>query len=48
MDNPGSDPSRVPVHDWQKAELDARKERLISAPTSILGWDEVKAQIRAR
>lgn len=47
-DDLGANPSSVPVHEWQKAELDARKERLTSAPTSTLGWDEVKAQIRNR
>ena len=47
-DDLGTDPSAVPIHDWQKAELDARKQRLAAAPASTLGWDEVKAQVRSR
>jgi putative addiction module component (TIGR02574 family) len=47
-DDLGTDPAAVPIHDWQKAELDARKQRLAAAPTSTLGWDEVKAQVRSR
>mgnify|MGYP000114886191 FL=1 len=47
-DDLGADPDTIPVHEWQKAELDARKQRLAAAPTSTLGWDEVKAQVRSR
>ena len=47
-DDLGTDPAAVPVHDWQKAELDARKQRLAATPTSTLGWDEVKSQVRNR
>tara|TARA_Y100000813_G_scaffold145231_1_gene106035 strand:- start:89 stop:310 length:222 start_codon:yes stop_codon:yes gene_type:complete len=47
-DDLGTDPDAVPIHDWQKAELDARKQRLAAAPTSTLGWDEVKTQVRNR
>ena len=45
-DDLGTDPAAVPIHDWQKAELDARKQRLGAALTFTLGWDEVKTQIR--
>lgn len=47
-DDLGTNPDSIPVHQWQKDELDARKHRLASAPTSVLGWDEVKAHIRSR
>ena len=47
-DDLGTDPDAVPIHDWQKAELDARKQRLGAALTFTLGWDEVKTQIRNR
>ena len=47
-DDLGADPDTIPVHEWQKAELDARKQRLSAAPTSTLGWDDVKAQVRSR
>ena len=47
-DDLGTDPAAVPIHDWQKAELDARKQRLGAALTFTLGWDEVKTQIRNR
>lgn len=47
-DDLGGEPAAVPVHDWQKAELDARKKRLAASPSSTLSWDEVKGQVRSR
>lgn len=47
-DDLGACPEAVPVHDWQKAELDARKQRLLDAGSSALSWAEVKAQVRQR
>ncbi len=41
-------PEDVPVHDWQKEELDRRKARLEQAPPSALTWDEVKRRVRSR
>jgi putative addiction module component (TIGR02574 family) len=41
-------PEAVPVHDWQKAELDRRRENLMKHPHSVLNWEEVKRQIRIR
>lgn len=38
----------VPVHDWQKAELDRRKEKLQRNPGSTLTWDKVKKRVRNR
>ena len=45
-DDLAADPSDVPVQDWQRAELDQRKERLQQQAT--LSWDEVKQRIRTR
>ena len=47
-DDLAADPQSVPVHDWQKAELDRRKENLMRNPASVLSWDEVKRTARAR
>ncbi|HTE20787.1 MAG TPA: addiction module protein [Armatimonadota bacterium] len=41
-------PEAVPVHDWQKAELDRRKSNLTSNPASGLSWEEVKRRVRRR
>jgi putative addiction module component (TIGR02574 family) len=47
-DDLASDPSAVPVHDWQKEELARRKANLTDNPASGLAWDEVKRTIRSR
>ncbi|HWE37683.1 MAG TPA: addiction module protein [Isosphaeraceae bacterium] len=36
----------VPVHDWQKEELDRRKENLRKNPASGRTWDDVLRRIR--
>jgi putative addiction module component (TIGR02574 family) len=41
-------PDAVPVHDWQKDELERRKTNLMNNPASALTWDEVKRRIRSR
>jgi putative addiction module component (TIGR02574 family) len=41
-------PANVPVHDWQIAELDRRRQRLLSDPTSAIPWDEFDRQLRER
>jgi putative addiction module component (TIGR02574 family) len=41
-------PSDVPVHEWQKQELERRKANLVDTPASGLSWDEVKQRIRSR
>jgi putative addiction module component (TIGR02574 family) len=41
-------PSEVPVHQWQKEELDRRKANLASNPDCLSDWEEVKARIRSR
>jgi len=47
-DDPATNPSDVPVPDWQKQELDRRKANLTSNPASGLAWDEAKRRIRSR
>lgn len=37
----------VPVHDWQKEELDRRKDNLMRNPASGLTWEEVKRRVRS-
>lgn len=41
-------PTDVPVHDWQKAELARRKANLMSKPSSVVSWQDVKTRIRNR
>jgi len=38
----------VPVHPWQKEELERRKANLAQNPASGLSWDEVKRRVRNR
>ncbi len=38
----------VPVHDWQREELDRRKANLEENPASGLTWEEVKRRVRSR
>jgi putative addiction module component (TIGR02574 family) len=45
-DDLATSPESVPVHDWQKRELDRRKENLASNPASGLGWEDVKQRVR--
>ena len=47
-DDLAASPSAVPVHDWQKKELDRRKADLMSKQTSGISWDEVKDRVRSR
>ncbi|HKD37663.1 MAG TPA: addiction module protein [Pirellulales bacterium] len=47
-DDLAAKPDEVPVHDWQKAELDRRQANLSKLPDSLLAWDEVKRRIRSR
>ena len=41
-------PEAIPVHEWQKEELDRRKANLVKAPASGLSWEEVKNRVRSR
>jgi putative addiction module component (TIGR02574 family) len=37
----------VPVHEWQREELERRKANLMNNPASGLSWDEVKKRVRS-
>ncbi len=47
-DDLAADPDSIPVHDWQKQELQRRIANLSSHPDSGLTWEEVKRRVRAR
>jgi putative addiction module component (TIGR02574 family) len=47
-DDLAANPDAVPVHDWQKQELDRRRANLLKHPDSGLSWEEVKRKVRAR
>jgi putative addiction module component (TIGR02574 family) len=47
-DDLAATPEEVPVHDWQKEELDRRKANLLKNPGSGLTWDEVQRRVRSR
>ncbi|MFN8614043.1 MAG: addiction module protein [Vulcanimicrobiota bacterium] len=47
-DDLAADPSQVPIHDWQREELDLRRARLESSSDSGLSWEEVQSRVRAR
>jgi putative addiction module component (TIGR02574 family) len=45
-DDLAATPEAVPVHEWQKEELDRRKANLRKNPGSGLTWEEVKRRVR--
>jgi putative addiction module component (TIGR02574 family) len=47
-DDLATKPDEVPVHGWQKAELDRRQATLKKSPESLLPCEEVKRRIRSR
>jgi putative addiction module component (TIGR02574 family) len=47
-DDLAATPNAIPVHDWQREELDRRKAAFDSAPESARKWDEVQRDIRER
>jgi putative addiction module component (TIGR02574 family) len=47
-DDLAATPEVIPVHDWQKEELDRRKANLLANPASGLNWEEVKRRVRSR
>ena len=42
-----SDPAAVRLPDWQKEELNRRKQNLLQNPGSALSWDEIQRRIRS-
>ena len=47
-DDLAADSTQVPVHDWQREELDRRRSSLADNPGSGLSWEEVQSKVRAR
>lgn len=47
-DDLAADQSAIPVHGWQKQELERRRAALKSNPGSGLTWEEVKRRVRSR
>lgn len=47
-DDLASAPGNVPVHDWQIAELDRRRQKLLSEPGSAIPWEEFDRRLRER
>jgi putative addiction module component (TIGR02574 family) len=47
-DDLAATPEDVPVHQWQKDELERRKANLMNNPATGLSWEEVKRRIRSR
>ncbi|MDA0809839.1 MAG: addiction module protein [Planctomycetota bacterium] len=45
-DDLASNPEDVVIHDWQKEELDRRKENLQQTSARGSSWDDVKRRIR--
>lgn len=46
-DDLAATPEAIPLHAWQKEELDARKARLGTERESLLDWEGVKARVRS-
>lgn len=47
-DDLASSAENVPLHAWQLAEVERRKENLANNPASGLTWEEVKRRVRER
>ena len=47
-DDLAATPDAIPVHEWQKEELDRRKANLLQNPGTGLTWDEVQRRVRSR
>ena len=47
-DDLASTPEAVPVHEWQRDELDRRKANLSQHPAAGLAWEDVARRIRQR
>ena len=47
-DDLAANPAAIPIHDWQKQELERRAANLRSNPGSALSWEEVQRRVRSR
>jgi putative addiction module component (TIGR02574 family) len=47
-DDLASNPDSVPLHDWQKQELDTRRANLLQKPETGLQWVDVRRRVRSR
>jgi len=47
-DSVAADAERVPVTEWQKAELERRLRGYRANPDQGASWDEVEARLRSR
>jgi putative addiction module component (TIGR02574 family) len=47
-DDLASTPEAIPLHQWQREELDRRKANLAGNPASGLSWEQVKQNVRSR
>ena len=47
-DDLAATPEAIPVHPWQKEELDRRNANLLKNPASGLAWEEVQRRVRSR
>ncbi|HEV3081092.1 MAG TPA: addiction module protein [Gemmataceae bacterium] len=47
-DDLAATPEAIPVHEWQKQELERRRENYQKNPGSGSSWEDVKKRIRAR
>lgn len=47
-DDLASNPEDVPVHEWQREELDRRRASFMTNPSAGLTWEEVKRRVRSR
>jgi putative addiction module component (TIGR02574 family) len=45
-DSLAADASAIPVHEWQKEELDRREAEHLRDPGSAISWEEAKERIR--
>lgn len=46
-DDIASDPAAVPVQEWQKNELDRRKQNFLNDQVPALSWEEIQRRIRS-
>ncbi|MFA6240946.1 MAG: addiction module protein [Candidatus Hydrogenedentales bacterium] len=47
-DDLASSPEEVPIHEWQKQELDRRKSNLMDNPASGVSWEDIKQRLGHR